>query len=400
MGFIRFSFGFIFHLKKKKTPLFNPIKILPPSSLLPPPSSLLPPPSSLLPPPSSLLPPPSSLLPPPSSLLPPPSSPKKNRETLPSQMALTVSLNVVSPPTPPKTLLLLLILLGHIFGMLINRFYRGMGLWGRWWWKRERRREHLLLNLLLILLLILLLVLLLLLKLLLRRGLYLIMTMKLLLFCKIIIIFLPRFSSLFLPLPLPNPNKPQFLSLTPPLLYFSPLLSPLPFSPSSLQVQRTGLGETPFIWVGNPDSFLINGRGVYSGCVGGDIEKEVERWVEGGGGRNPSFDSSSSPSFCLPSCMDVPSLLTHFYLDPEKIYRVRVFFFFFFSFSFFFLSQYQKTIYLFIFRLSMQPLSSPSLSPSPTTPSPSSKQTAPSSSPLLPPPPSSISPLDKDIVEY
>ena len=31
---------------------------------------------------------------------------------------------------------------------------------------------------------------------------------------------------------------------------------------------RTGLDNVPFIWVGDPDSFLINGKGMYTGCIG------------------------------------------------------------------------------------------------------------------------------------
>ena len=36
--------------------------------------------------------------------------------------------------------------------------------------------------------------------------------------------------------------------------------------------RRTGLDTSPFIWIGNANSFLINGGGIFTPCLGDDTE--------------------------------------------------------------------------------------------------------------------------------
>ena len=37
-------------------------------------------------------------------------------------------------------------------------------------------------------------------------------------------------------------------------------------------MRRTGLDTSPFIWIGNANSFLINGGGIFTPCLGNDTE--------------------------------------------------------------------------------------------------------------------------------
>ena len=43
------------------------------------------------------------------------------------------------------------------------------------------------------------------------------------------------------------------------------------------QMQRTGLDTNPFIWIGNAQTFLINGGGVYAPCLGDDTDGLAEQ---------------------------------------------------------------------------------------------------------------------------
>uniref|UniRef100_A0A7S1UUP5 Laccase n=1 Tax=Grammatophora oceanica TaxID=210454 RepID=A0A7S1UUP5_9STRA len=67
-------------------------------------------------------------------------------------------------------------------------------------------------------------------------------------------------------------------------------------------VQRVGLDSFPFVWVGNPHSMLINGKGVTSTCEGAD---------------------SDTPG-CLDTCSDTLSLLEQIQVEEGKTYRIRI----------------------------------------------------------------------------
>lgn len=63
--------------------------------------------------------------------------------------------------------------------------------------------------------------------------------------------------------------------------------------------QRIGLDSEPFVWVGNPDSFLINGKGMFHQCDQG------------------------GPS-CLSTCNDTAALLSRIQVEEGKTYRLRI----------------------------------------------------------------------------
>jgi L-ascorbate oxidase len=63
--------------------------------------------------------------------------------------------------------------------------------------------------------------------------------------------------------------------------------------------QRIGLDSEPFVWVGNPDTLLINGKGVFQPC--------------GQGGTS-----------CLTTCNDTAALLSRIQVQEGKTYRLRI----------------------------------------------------------------------------
>lgn len=65
--------------------------------------------------------------------------------------------------------------------------------------------------------------------------------------------------------------------------------------------QRTGLDSEPFVWVGNPDTLLINGKGAFDGCS------------EGG-----------AAAQCLDTCNDTAALLERIQVEQGKTYRLRL----------------------------------------------------------------------------
>jgi L-ascorbate oxidase len=69
--------------------------------------------------------------------------------------------------------------------------------------------------------------------------------------------------------------------------------------------QAVGLNNWPFTWVGNPDSILINGRGINPACQ------------DGGG----DFGDSD---ICLDTCQDSLALLSTIDVDANKTYRLRI----------------------------------------------------------------------------
>ena len=74
------------------------------------------------------------------------------------------------------------------------------------------------------------------------------------------------------------------------------------------QQQATGLLNYPFTWIGNPDSLLINGKGIASKCL------------EGG-------SNFEDPNACLSTCTtdDAPSqLLSTINVESLKTYRLRL----------------------------------------------------------------------------
>jgi len=64
--------------------------------------------------------------------------------------------------------------------------------------------------------------------------------------------------------------------------------------------QRIGLDSEPFVWVGNPDTLLINGKGAFAGCA-----------VEGA-------------TLCLDTCNDTAALLERIEVEEGKTYRLRI----------------------------------------------------------------------------
>jgi FtsP/CotA-like multicopper oxidase with cupredoxin domain len=71
------------------------------------------------------------------------------------------------------------------------------------------------------------------------------------------------------------------------------------------QQQEIGLENIPFTWVGNPDSLLINGKGIASACVEGGVD-------------------FGNPDLCLDTCNDALSLLPAISVEAGKTYRLRI----------------------------------------------------------------------------
>ena len=69
--------------------------------------------------------------------------------------------------------------------------------------------------------------------------------------------------------------------------------------------QVIGLQNYPFTWVGNPDSLLINGKGVAAKCQ------------EGG-------EAVDHAGACLSTCNDTLPLLETITVEAGKTYRFRV----------------------------------------------------------------------------
>jgi len=69
--------------------------------------------------------------------------------------------------------------------------------------------------------------------------------------------------------------------------------------------QRTGLDSEPFVWIGNPQTNLINGKGVFSGCQ------------EGGA-------SFGDTNVCLDTCNNTEALLDRISVEQGKTYRLRI----------------------------------------------------------------------------
>jgi FtsP/CotA-like multicopper oxidase with cupredoxin domain len=70
--------------------------------------------------------------------------------------------------------------------------------------------------------------------------------------------------------------------------------------------QFDGLNSYPFVWVGNPNSLLINGKGIAPECQVGGI----------------NYNNSI---FCLPKCMNDPlSLLSSINVTTGTTYRFRI----------------------------------------------------------------------------
>ena len=64
--------------------------------------------------------------------------------------------------------------------------------------------------------------------------------------------------------------------------------------------QRTGLDSDPFVWIGNPDTLLINGKGAFSTC-------QQEGGIQ-----------------CLATCNDTAALLDRITVEEDKTYRLRI----------------------------------------------------------------------------
>jgi L-ascorbate oxidase len=69
--------------------------------------------------------------------------------------------------------------------------------------------------------------------------------------------------------------------------------------------QLVGLENWPFTWVGNPDSLLINGKGLATACLDGG-------------------DNAGDATACLSTCNDTLAWLSNISVDPGKTYRFRI----------------------------------------------------------------------------
>ena len=73
--------------------------------------------------------------------------------------------------------------------------------------------------------------------------------------------------------------------------------------------RRTGLDSDPFIWIGNAQTFLINGGGVYSPCLGND---------------NAAGDTvDSGLSSCADDC-SIENYIKTIEMEAGKTYRLRI----------------------------------------------------------------------------
>lgn len=69
--------------------------------------------------------------------------------------------------------------------------------------------------------------------------------------------------------------------------------------------QAIGLDNLPFTWIGNPDSLLINGRGISAQCQANGIH-------------------FGNPEVCLDTCQDDSFLLSNVLVDANKTYKIRI----------------------------------------------------------------------------
>jgi len=70
--------------------------------------------------------------------------------------------------------------------------------------------------------------------------------------------------------------------------------------------QLIGLNSYPFTWIGNPDSILVNGKGIATACVAGS-------------------ETADDPTVCQTEvCSDLLTLLETVTVESSKTYRLRI----------------------------------------------------------------------------